>query len=66
MNIVEKRGSVESGIEHQHGPRKRVKMRDLESVCRSDGISFFLASESFHLSIRFKKLVKRPSFLAAN
>lgn len=36
----EKRGSAESGYEQQRSPWKRVKMRDLESVCRSDGISF--------------------------
>ncbi|PON34953.1 cation-transporting ATPase [Parasponia andersonii] len=35
----EKRGSSESGYENQHGPRKRVKMRDLESVCRPGGIN---------------------------
>ncbi|GMN41147.1 hypothetical protein TIFTF001_010378 [Ficus carica] len=36
----EKRGCAESGYEQQRSPRKRVKMRDLESVCRSDGTNF--------------------------
>ncbi|KAL5569639.1 hypothetical protein UlMin_026214 [Ulmus minor] len=36
LNVIgEKRGSAE--VEHQHGSRKRVKMRDLEAVCRSNG-----------------------------
>ncbi|XP_024026040.1 uncharacterized protein LOC21394511 isoform X2 [Morus notabilis] len=38
QTVGEKRGSAESGYEQQRSPRKRVKMRDLESVCRSDGL----------------------------
>ncbi|XP_062092333.1 uncharacterized protein LOC133798144 [Humulus lupulus] len=36
--LGEKRGSSEPGDKHQHGPRKRIKMRDLKSVCGSDGV----------------------------
>lgn len=35
--LGEKRISTGLGEEHELGPRKRIKMRDLESVCRAEG-----------------------------
>ncbi|PRQ59629.1 hypothetical protein RchiOBHm_Chr1g0372301 [Rosa chinensis] len=48
--LGEKRVSVELGGEDELGPRKRIKMRDLESVCRAEGISKKQSSGQFQLN----------------
>lgn len=40
--LGEKRVGVEMGDEDEFGPRKRIKIRDLESVCRAEGTCFKL------------------------
>lgn len=56
--LGEKRISTGLGEEHDLGPRKRIKMRDLESVCRAEGtyynyLKFILVVFGFLMDYEF-------------
>ena len=48
MVVGQKRGSIEVGEKSEAG-HKRVKMRDLESIFRSEGISLYKVVQFYFL-----------------